>query len=113
MRTPPESHPDTGAIPWDDAPESGRDRSLAARLGRAIEAGVDEIEPGNQHLADVRAWLAADSDRGDVRLILADLALLDPLTFDEVRPAVAKGCGRPGIDARRRACPAACPAAVG
>ena len=80
-------------INWGTAPASGRDRSPAARLARAIEAGADEIEPGNRHLADVRAWLAADGDRGDVRLILADLALLDPLTFDEVRPAVAKAAG--------------------
>ena len=91
---PPEPSPlDAGDIPWDDAPPSGRDRSLVARLERAIETGACDIEPESQSLAAVRLWLQGDSERGDVREVLPDLAALDTLTYEEIRGCVAKRAG--------------------
>lgn len=97
---------DGDGIEWDEPVTSSRDRSLVARLGRSIERGDDELEPANESLARVRSWLAADdSNRPDVREISADLAILDTLTYEEVRREVAKAAGvrAPILDAERAA----------
>jgi hypothetical protein len=80
-------------IPWGKAAASSRDRSLTARVERALEADADELEPASPHLAAVLGWLAADGDHANVREILPDVALLDVLTYDEHRAAIAKAAG--------------------